>query len=88
MTRIRNLTETPELTLNLEDFKPPLNQRNMIVSSFISFYYYNHTQIIYFAFITAESIVQMRPWLGIDHVNKAPKRTRYSYYEKAIKIYN
>ncbi|XP_046460027.1 ubiquitin carboxyl-terminal hydrolase 7-like isoform X1 [Daphnia pulex] len=61
MTRIRNLTETPELTLNLEDFKPPLNQ---------------------------QPLVQMRPWLGIDHVNKAPKRTRYSYYEKAIKIYN
>lgn len=87
MTRIRNLTETPELTLNLEDFKPPLNQRNMIVSSFSSFYIII-TPIIYFAFITAESIVQMRPWLGIDHVNKAPKRTRYSYYEKAIKIYN
>ena len=29
MTRIRNLTETPELTLNLEDFKPPLNQRKL-----------------------------------------------------------
>lgn len=36
----------------------------------------------------SEPLVQMRPWLGIDHVNKAPKRTRYSYYEKAIKIYN
>lgn len=31
MTRIRNLTETPELTLNLEDFKPPLNQRESTV---------------------------------------------------------
>ena len=30
MTRIRNLTETPELTLNLEDFKPPLNQRTYL----------------------------------------------------------
>jgi len=39
-------------------------------------------------FCFSEPIVQMRPWLGIDHVNKAPKRTRYSYYEKAIKIYN
>ncbi len=27
MTRIRNLADTPELTLNLEDFRPPLNQR-------------------------------------------------------------
>lgn len=27
MTRIRTLTESPELTLNLDDFKPPLNQR-------------------------------------------------------------
>ncbi|KAF7266628.1 hypothetical protein GWI33_020126 [Rhynchophorus ferrugineus] len=29
-----------------------------------------------------------RPWLGLDHVNKAPKRTRFNYLEKAIKIYN
>jgi len=36
MTRIRNLTETPELTLNLEDFKPPLNQRNTFICSFSS----------------------------------------------------
>jgi hypothetical protein len=27
MTRIRNLADSPELTLNLEDFRPPLNQR-------------------------------------------------------------
>lgn len=30
MTRIRNLTETPELILNLDEFKPPLNQRKLI----------------------------------------------------------
>lgn len=29
-----------------------------------------------------------RPWLGIEHVNKAPKRSRYTYLEKAIKIHN
>ncbi|KAK0173583.1 hypothetical protein PV328_006757 [Microctonus aethiopoides] len=29
-----------------------------------------------------------RPWLGLDHVNKAPKRPRINYLEKAIKIYN
>ena len=40
MTRIRNLTETPELTLNLEDFKPPLNQRNTFICPFLPF---NHT---------------------------------------------
>ncbi|XP_046987971.1 ubiquitin carboxyl-terminal hydrolase 7 [Schistocerca americana] len=28
------------------------------------------------------------PWLGLEHVNKAPKRSRYNYLEKAIKIYN
>jgi hypothetical protein len=26
--------------------------------------------------------------LGIDHINKTAKRTRYSYQEKAIKIHN
>uniref|UniRef100_A0A672L108 Ubiquitin carboxyl-terminal hydrolase 7 n=1 Tax=Sinocyclocheilus grahami TaxID=75366 RepID=A0A672L108_SINGR len=29
-----------------------------------------------------------RPWLGLDHFNKAPKRGRYTYLEKAIKIHN
>lgn len=29
MTRIRNLTESPELTLNLDEFRPPLNQRKL-----------------------------------------------------------
>ncbi|XP_067928164.1 ubiquitin carboxyl-terminal hydrolase 7-like isoform X2 [Watersipora subatra] len=29
-----------------------------------------------------------RPYLGLDHVNKAPKRVRPSYLEKAIKIHN
>ncbi|KAK2192630.1 hypothetical protein NP493_27g01010 [Ridgeia piscesae] len=32
--------------------------------------------------------MQTNPWLGLDHVNKAPKRSRYSYLEKAIKIHN
>lgn len=31
---------------------------------------------------------QSRPWLGLDHMNKTPKRTRYTYLEKAIKIHN
>ncbi|XP_072125057.1 ubiquitin carboxyl-terminal hydrolase 7 isoform X1 [Mobula birostris] len=31
---------------------------------------------------------QPRPWLGLDHFNKAPKRSRYAYLEKAIKIHN
>ncbi|XP_023345461.1 ubiquitin carboxyl-terminal hydrolase 7 isoform X1 [Eurytemora carolleeae] len=29
-----------------------------------------------------------RPWIGLEHANKANKRSRYSYTEKAIKIYN
>ncbi|XP_065225865.1 ubiquitin carboxyl-terminal hydrolase 7 [Planococcus citri] len=29
-----------------------------------------------------------KPWLGLEHTNKAPKRSRYNYLEKAIKIYN
>ena len=32
--------------------------------------------------------MQARPWLGLDHINKTPKRTRYNYLEKAIKIHN
>ncbi|GLG95277.1 Ubiquitin carboxyl-terminal hydrolase 7 [Gryllus bimaculatus] len=29
-----------------------------------------------------------KPWLGLEHINKAPKRSRFNYLEKAIKIYN
>lgn len=29
-----------------------------------------------------------KPWLGLEHTNKAPKRSRFNYLEKAIKIYN
>lgn len=32
--------------------------------------------------------MQTRPWLGLDHVNRAPKTPRYNYLEKAIKIHN
>ncbi|XP_055383961.1 ubiquitin carboxyl-terminal hydrolase 7 [Condylostylus longicornis] len=28
------------------------------------------------------------PYLGLDHINKSQKRSRYTYLEKAIKIYN
>ncbi|CAG5100968.1 Similar to USP7: Ubiquitin carboxyl-terminal hydrolase 7 (Homo sapiens) [Cotesia congregata] len=39
-------------------------------------------------FRTTSSQALQRPWLGLDHVNKAPKRPRINYLEKAIKIYN
>ncbi|XP_076333936.1 ubiquitin carboxyl-terminal hydrolase 7-like isoform X2 [Tachypleus tridentatus] len=29
-----------------------------------------------------------KPWLGLEHINKAPKRSRCNYSEKAIKIHN
>ncbi|KAF7489071.1 Ubiquitin carboxyl-terminal hydrolase 7 [Sarcoptes scabiei] len=29
-----------------------------------------------------------RSWFGLDHVNKTPKRSRYTHLEKAIKIHN
>ncbi|KAJ8318152.1 hypothetical protein KUTeg_003243 [Tegillarca granosa] len=32
--------------------------------------------------------MQAKPWLGLDHINKTPKRSRYNYLEKAIKIHN
>jgi len=31
---------------------------------------------------------QGKPWIGLEHTNKANKRSRYNYMEKAIKIYN
>ena len=31
---------------------------------------------------------QGKPWIGLEHTNKANKRSRYNFMEKAIKIYN
>lgn len=39
-------------------------------------------------FATYTNSLSGRPWIGVEHVNKAPKRSRYSTLEKAIKIYN
>lgn len=36
----------------------------------------------------SQTSIPAKPWLGLEHVNKAPKRSRYNYLEKAIKIYN
>ncbi|XP_011304851.1 ubiquitin carboxyl-terminal hydrolase 7 isoform X2 [Fopius arisanus] len=41
-----------------------------------------------FRAIPSQNAPLQRPWLGLDHVNKAPKRPRVNYLEKAIKIYN
>ncbi|XP_063971847.1 ubiquitin carboxyl-terminal hydrolase 7 isoform X1 [Diachasmimorpha longicaudata] len=41
-----------------------------------------------FRAVPNQNAPQQRPWLGLDHVNKAPKRSRVNYLEKAIKIYN
>nr|CAD7438739.1 unnamed protein product [Timema bartmani] len=37
---------------------------------------------------TSQASTAPRPWLGLEHVNKAPKRSRFNFVEKAIKIYN
>lgn len=29
-----------------------------------------------------------RPWLGLEHALKPPKRSRYTYVEKPVKIHN
>ena len=36
----------------------------------------------------ANALLHMRAWLGLDHVNKQPKRPRVTYVEKPIKIHN
>ncbi|KAF7994192.1 hypothetical protein HCN44_011461 [Aphidius gifuensis] len=41
-----------------------------------------------FRYVPNQGTPLQRPWLGLDHINKAPKRPRINYLEKAIKIYN
>jgi ubiquitin carboxyl-terminal hydrolase 7 len=38
--------------------------------------------------ITGTGGNSMKPYIGLEHVNKNSKRARYNYMEKAIKIYN
>lgn len=64
--------------INIADFRPNPNQRkyNFFVSQFL---------LLMIIFVVAGS---PKPWIGLEHVNKAPKRSRFNYLEKAIKIYN
>lgn len=39
-------------------------------------------------FMQTQGGIHTRPWIGLEHINKAPKRGRFNYLEKAIKIYN
>ncbi|XP_074647259.1 ubiquitin carboxyl-terminal hydrolase 7-like isoform X2 [Tubulanus polymorphus] len=45
-------------------------------------------QVDFTSHSTPTGTMPARPWLGLDHMNKAPKRSRYNYLEKAIKIHN
>lgn len=38
--------------------------------------------------LVSSTQIPPKPWLGLEHVNKAPKRSRCNYLEKAIKIHN
>lgn len=39
-------------------------------------------------FFLFSGVTPAKIWIGLEHVNKAPKKSRYSYLEKAIKIHN
>ncbi|XP_018020606.1 ubiquitin carboxyl-terminal hydrolase 7 [Hyalella azteca] len=48
----------------------------------------DHLNLVDFRVLSNQAQLPSKPWLGLEHVNKAPKRSRYNYLEKAIKIYN
>lgn len=64
--------------INIADFRPNPNQRKYATRK-------RNVHINSTVIITAGS---PKPWIGLEHVNKAPKRSRFNYLEKAIKIYN
>ena len=45
-------------------------------------------QVVSKYFVPSTNSTTNKPWLGLDHVNKSSKRTRYAYAEKPIKIHN
>lgn len=81
MGRIEFITED-YVNVNLSDFKniSPQNRKYIILSANASL-----NNLLYnFNFPDNMAI----PYLGLEHLNKSHKRSRFNYLEKAIKIYN
>uniref|UniRef100_A0A8C4R8S0 ubiquitinyl hydrolase 1 n=1 Tax=Eptatretus burgeri TaxID=7764 RepID=A0A8C4R8S0_EPTBU len=81
-----------EYIVDLKDFEPQPGKDNASLVSKCTFSELPSTlrgpSCLAFVGEYLGGMVQTRPWLGLDHFNKAPKRSRYPYLEKAIKIHN
>lgn len=92
MGKTHFITDETEYSMNINDFRINSTQGKFYLYLFnLTLIYlidnYLHLFEYTVSFFLACAAMQ-RPWLGLDHVNKAPKRPRINYLEKAIKIYN
>lgn len=72
-----------DVVINLSDFKNSSNNQRMYsLLHFLSLVELNNQKLTQF--------VGGAPmcFLGLEHVNKTQRRSRFNYLEKAIKIYN
>ncbi|XP_054712852.1 ubiquitin carboxyl-terminal hydrolase 7-like isoform X1 [Uloborus diversus] len=82
--RIQKKLEVPDKEFERYKFAIVVMGRPQIVADDSDY----HVNLSDFLPHSQSGAVQPRPWLGLEHINKAPKRSRYNYLEKAIKIHN
>lgn len=88
-----------DIVINLADFKNSSNNQRKIIkffsfapfdSNLYNFFFLSITYSIFFPRHTIFDTAGGTPmcFLGLEHVNKTQRRSRFNYLEKAIKIYN
>lgn len=74
-----------DAVINLSEFKQSSNQRKFASHSMSST---NNNIVLTLAIYPLSAGTAPLCYLGLEHVNKTQRRSRFNYLEKAIKIYN
>lgn len=74
-----------DAVINLSEFKQSSNQRKF--RNPVPIPSHRSDQSIYVLFSISAGTAPLC-YLGLEHVNKTQRRSRFTYLEKAIKIYN
>jgi ubiquitin carboxyl-terminal hydrolase 7 len=82
------LKERIQKKLNVPDKEWDNYKLARIVSGNAEYYPDDKVHIEFEMFQVAAPHGGQKPFLGLEHINKSQKRSRFNYFEKAIKIYN
>lgn len=73
-----------DTAISTSDFKQSSNQSKFIVVFLTKNFFHNRNINIQSSFSAGNTPC----FLGLEHLNKTQRRSRFNYLEKAIKIYN